>query len=226
VGFGFVKKFIFIAAIFSFFFVSPPAFACEPCSNSLSFDETLSKADLIIIGQKVAEGPRSDFGEGYGGSDWIEVKVIEILKGSIPNKEIKINSWDAMCPYGIVVDDNRNYLMLLQKKATPGEDYQYDSVDSGCAERSYLVENNQIDLDGQKTSLEDLASKYGLQIQKNTVDNTGLQVIDSNKDYVRVQDSSGDILQKQSLVQYYILFGFAALIILVFVLLKAIRNKR
>lgn len=197
------KLFIFAAIIFSFFFISSPAFACEPCAKTLNLEETIKKADLIIVGQKVADGPRSDFSEGYGGSDWIKVKIIKTLKGSAPSAKIKVNSWDTMCPYGIIVNDSRSYLMLLQKKISSEESYQYDAVDFGCAEKSYLIENNQVNLNGQEITLENFASTYGLTAPKKVSDNVSSNGFQT-KNYVIV---------------------LAILVLPIFVVIKLMRKK-
>jgi len=234
-----MKKFIFSISILALFLVSSPVFACEPCASTLNIEQTINKSDLIIVGQKITDGPRSDFGEGYDGSDWIEVKIIETLKGSAPSAKIKINSWDAMCAYGIIVNDDRNYLMLLQKKDNAGENF-YDAVDYGCAEKSYLVENSQVDLNGQKISLENFASKYSL--IKTTIDNQ-TQTKDSTNnqqnfptDTTKKDGSNDNVVQNQDLnnktVQiknlnpyYYIIPAFLILVILIYILLKVARKK-
>ena len=234
-----MKKFIFSISILALFLVSSPVFACEPCASTLNIEQTINKSDLIIVGQKITDGPRSDFGEGYDGSDWIEVKIIETLKGSAPSAKIKINSWDAMCAYGIIVNDDRNYLMLLQKRDNAGENF-YDAVDYGCAEKSYLVENSQVDLNGQKISLENFASKYSL--IKTTIDNQ-TQTKDSTNnqqnfptDTTKKDGSNNNVVQNQDLnnqtVQiknlnpyYYIIPAFLILVILIYILLKVARKK-
>lgn len=231
------KLFILAVIIFSFFFVSSPTFACQPCANTLNLEETIKKADLIVVGQKVADGPRSDFGEGYGGSDWIKVKIIETLKGSAPSAKIKVNSWDTMCPYGIIVGDSRSYLMLLQRRTSSEESYQYDAVNFGCAETSYLVENNQIDFKEQKITLETFASKYGLLnesrrvngnssnngIQTKDLNKNNSQTINTNRDNTQAIDTTNNtnaVTQKQSSALYYIVIALATLVILIFVMLK------
>ena len=213
------KILIFIAVIFSFFFMSSSAFACEPCPNILNFEETVNKSDLIIVGQKISDGSKSDFGPA-----WIEVKIIETLKGFTQGTKIKVSSWYGMCPYGIIIDDNKNYLILLQKAENAGENIDYTPVDWGCSQKTYLVENSQIDLSGEKISLENLASKYGLLVPKKAVENNGVQIKGSNKN--QTKDSTGGITQKQSLTPYYIIFVLVVLAILVFVLLKIIRKRK
>lgn len=158
---------ILSVVIFSFFFILVPAFACEPCVNVLNLEETIQKADLIIVGQKVANGTKLDYGESEK-PDWIEVEVLEVFKGSVPQTKIKINSWDNMCAYGIIINDARNYLMFLQERTSPEEDYTYDTIGFGCAEKTFLVEDNQVNLNGQKIAVETFASTYGLTAFKDT----------------------------------------------------------
>ena len=137
--------------------------ACEPCAQTLNFADTVRKSDLIIIGQKIKEGPPSDPGPLHG-PEWIEVKALKVLKGSAGVETIKINSWQAMCSdYGIVVDE-KSYVMFLAKKSPPSkdfywEDYQYDAVDYGCSLKTLLAEGNHVDWEGQKLSLEDFVKK-------------------------------------------------------------------
>ena len=214
------KYFIFIAVIFISFFVSSFAFACEPCPKILNLEETINKSDLIIVGQKVSDGPKSDFGPA-----WIEVKIIETLKGSIQDAKIKVSSWYGMCSYGIIIDDNKNYLILLQKAENAEENISYTPVDWGCSQKKYLVENNQIDLNGEKISLENLASKYGLKIPKKTIDNNRVQIQDSNNTNAQTKDSNGDTTQIQNFKVYYIIGAFVILALLIFGLLKILRKK-
>jgi hypothetical protein len=230
-----MKQLFFFILILTLFSIYSPVFACQPCASTLNLEQSIAKSDLIIVGQKVADGPRSDFGEGYGGSDWIEVRVIETLKGSAPSVKIKINSWDAMCAYGIIVNDDRNYLMLLQKR----ENF-YDAVDYGCAEKSYLVENSQVDLNGQKISLENFISKYGLikttiNNQTQTKDSTNNQQ-NFQTDTIKKDGSNDKVIQNQDLNNktvkvnnfkpyYYIIPTFLIFVILIYVLLKIVRKK-
>ena len=143
-------------ALFLFVFTASVGNACEPCAKILNFEESVKEADLIIIGQKVSEGPRSDFrGEGYGGPDWIEVKIMQVLKGERPAERIKVNSWDAMCDYGIVVEKDNVYVMLLKQRKVTDEDYQFDAVNFGCGVKIYALEGEFINFDGKRISVVD-----------------------------------------------------------------------
>ena len=79
-------------------------FCCEPCKEILGFQETVKKADLIVIGRKTAEStPVPAREQSDSGPESITVQVSKTLKGKAP-RTIKVNSWDGMCPYGIVID--------------------------------------------------------------------------------------------------------------------------
>jgi hypothetical protein len=234
-----MKQLFFFILILTLFSIYSPVFACQPCASTLNLEQSIAKSDLIIVGQKIADGPGFCKDCIAGGSDWIEVKIIETLKGSTPSTKIKINSWDGMCAYGIIINDNRNYLMLLQKRDSGGESF-YDAVNFGCAEKSYLVENNQIDLNGQKISLENFISKYGLikttiNNQTQTKDSTNNQQ-NLQTDTIKKDGSNDKVIQNQDLNNktvkvnnfkpyYYIIPTFLIFVILIYVLLKIVRKK-
>ena len=125
------KTFIIAGIIFSFLFATSIVYACEPCPSTLNFEETVEKSDLIIIGQRTDFSPNEQ--DSFEGPESINVKIIEILKGETNQNQIKVNSWDGMCGYGIVVDD-KEYVMLLQEK-----DNIYDAVDFGCSIKTFPV---------------------------------------------------------------------------------------
>jgi len=120
---------VFCNAVLLLIVMTARVYACEPCAVALDFEQTVRQADLIIVGQKVLDGPRTDFGEGYGGPDWIDIEILEILKGEESKKRIKVNGWDAMCSYGIVIDKGE-YIIFLKRRDVPDEDYQYDAGES------------------------------------------------------------------------------------------------
>lgn len=131
------------------------AFACEPCQKTLNLIETIQKADVIIEGQKISEGPRSEvLNPDYAKPEWIEIGVLDTLKGNPAEASVKVNSWDGMCPYGIVVDD-RTYVFFLVKREVNDEEYAYDAVDFGCAQKTLIVENNAVNFHGSQVSLDD-----------------------------------------------------------------------
>ena len=127
-------------------------FACEPCVEIFDLPKTVNQADLIVVGQKTIEDPRT--GTDLGGPDWIKVKIYQILKGDTKQKEIKVNSWDGMCDFGIVVDD-KVYVMFLKINSIPSENVKYVAVNWGCAVKTLLVEKDYVDWKGQKIPLKD-----------------------------------------------------------------------
>jgi len=113
--------------------------ACEPCLSTLTLQETARAADLIITGRKVAQYPPKGMGAVFGGPDWIRVEVYDVLKGQEQRDSIKINSYNGMCGYGVVINDEEVYIMFLQKAQNNMVDY--DSVNGGCAVKSLLIKN-------------------------------------------------------------------------------------
>jgi hypothetical protein len=124
---------ISVGLIFAALLAVQIAYACEPCPEVLTFEESVAAADLIIIGERVGSGPSTG-----DGPDWIMVDIYEILKGNTTETRIRVNSWDGMCPYGIVVDDGL-YVMILDQF----ED-QYDSVHWGCSVKTFPVESEMV----------------------------------------------------------------------------------
>jgi hypothetical protein len=108
-------------------------YACQPCPEVLTFDESVAEADAIIIGERVGSGPSTG-----DGPDWITVKVYEVLKGSVDEQRIRVNSWNGMCAYGIVVEDGL-YVMILSKYEN-----EYDAVHGGCGVKTFPVESEMV----------------------------------------------------------------------------------
>jgi len=154
-----LKQSIYILLAFIFFFATPSLYACKPCAKDLIFEEAVKQADLIIVGRKIAEGPRTDTPELlYGGPDWITVQITQTIKGNPEKTEILVNSWDAMCNYGIVVDD-KSFVMLLAKKKGPVDESEYDAVNNGCSVKTYLLDEGSVVMDSRKLPLTDFIEK-------------------------------------------------------------------
>jgi len=146
------KTLLFLIAFFLFYV--PSGFCCEPCKEILGFQSTVQQADLIIVGRKIAEDtPARE--QSNSGPESITIQVLKYLKGKAPRK-IKVNSWDGMCPFGIVID-NRTYVIFLQKKGTPlfalGK-VEYDAINQGCSIKTYPVESDTVYFEDQKISLD------------------------------------------------------------------------
>ncbi len=119
-------------------------YACEPCPEVLTFEESVAAADVIIIGERVGNGPSTG-----DGPDWITVKVYEVLKGSVPDDRIQVNSWNGMCPYGIVVEDGL-YVMILGEYSEG-----YDAVHWGCSVKTFPVESEMVMMGDGPVSIDD-----------------------------------------------------------------------
>jgi hypothetical protein len=151
------KLLIFSISILILLVIVSPAKACEPCFKILTLEETAEQADLIIIGKKVKEGP-STGQYPQGGPDWIEIKVLETLKGEAPANRIKVNSWDGMCNYGIIITDKREYLIFLAER----EDF-YKAVDIGCAAKQFPIENGIVEMYEESVPLDEFVTRLGLE---------------------------------------------------------------
>jgi hypothetical protein len=134
-----------------------PARACEVCYRILTLEETAEAADLVIIGKLVREGPSTgDY--PHGGPDWIEVQVLETLKGEQGAKKIRANSWDGMCAYGILLPDEGEYLIFL----ADGEEY-YNAVEIGCSAKQFPVVDGMVVLEEETIPLDELVARLGLE---------------------------------------------------------------
>lgn len=153
-------RFICVSACIAIF-QEEPAFACEPCSKIFNLNETAQAADTIIVGRKIGEGPTTIRAEYPGGPDWIEVKVLRTLKGEVSGI-IRVNSWDAICTYGIIVDDDKEYIMFLEKRIPgPGEVFNddYRTVEDGCAVKILPVEDNAVITDLKRMSVDEFVMR-------------------------------------------------------------------
>jgi hypothetical protein len=128
--------------------IAETATACQPCKSKLDLEQSLKKADLVIIGKRTDYDPEEKM------PSLIKVKIIKVLKGEIKDAQIEVKSWYGMCPYGIVVD-NRIYLMILNKPLKmPGV---YTTVNTGCSVTKLLVKSNEVSVDGKIMAIEDIA---------------------------------------------------------------------
>ena len=163
------------------------AFACEPCSKILTLEETVEKAQFIIIGQKIGEADKPSK-ESIDGPPWIEVKINSILKGDIDTNKIKAASWYGMCRYGFAnVGYDRLYVMFLER-AEGGT--LYDAVDWGCSVKKLWVENNTVTYNGEKVSIDEFAERFNLEqpttIKQQVDDTTTVQPEDQTIPFVYI----------------------------------------
>ncbi len=129
---------------------SQAASACQPCPKVLSLAETVQKADLVIVGKNLTKRTQPD--TEPGGPDEIDVWIIRTLLGEETKKTIRVNSWDGMCPYGIVADGGHNVMLLKRQQD------KYDAVESGCSVKTYPVKNGIVDVEGTEMSLQNFTA--------------------------------------------------------------------
>ena len=128
--------------------------ACEPCADIWNVEKTAQQADAVIIGQKIAE-QRPDSPE------WIDVRVLRVLKGNVPDQHIRIASWYGMCSYGIVIDEHTYVMLLVGSDKSQGRAY-YDAVNYGCAVTTLPVQDDAVTIGDETIPLSALAARLGL----------------------------------------------------------------
>ncbi|MFH1471975.1 MAG: hypothetical protein ABIF85_03680 [Nanoarchaeota archaeon] len=134
----------------------------------------MNKSDLIIIGQKVKDGPPANIGNNMTGyPEWIDIKITRILKGDKTEQIIKANSWYDMCGYGVVLNDDEPYVIFLTKSEK--SENRYTSVNQGCSAGPYNIENNMVNFEGKRMSLEEFISKFDIQSTNNSDNHTQRQ---------------------------------------------------
>jgi hypothetical protein len=126
--------------------------ACEPCVEILDLEQTTAAAELIVIGRLVREGPSTG-----SGPDWLDIEILEVWKGALDQDRIRVNSWDGMCAYGVILFDHEPHLIFLEKRGDI-----FDAVENGCAVRSILIEGDLIHTEGGLAPLDEFAASLGL----------------------------------------------------------------
>ncbi|MCB0358501.1 MAG: hypothetical protein KDD44_02665 [Bdellovibrionales bacterium] len=140
-----------LAALGANLLLSAAASACTPCATKLTLEETVKKADLIVIGtNETGELPAV---HEQAGPDTLRIAVSEILAGTEERKSIVVNSWDSMCPYGIVITTG-SYVIFLTRRES-----MYDSIDSGCSVKALPLENDEVVIDERRIPLGSLKKK-------------------------------------------------------------------
>lgn len=133
-----------------------PLLSCEECESTLTLQETIAQADFIFIGQKIQEITAPGIPPEIPPE--ILVRVDQLLKGFVKEKELKVHSFSGECPYGIVVDD-KPYLMFI--KGPP-----YTSVNLGCAVKTLPVHDGLIEAEGNDLTVSEFVAKYGLPVKE------------------------------------------------------------
>lgn len=157
-----LKRSLIILLLLGLFSIwSSSVSACEPCGPRLGFEETANQADEIIIGQRVMSTIKrwltlnvmargSEFPEyalAHDGSSVIDVEVFELLKGRLLKDRITVHAFSGMCPYGMAIPPDTQFVMLL-KKATVDRRFEYDVV-SDCAVKALPIRDGMVVLSSE-----------------------------------------------------------------------------
>jgi hypothetical protein len=132
-------------------------YACEPCAYILTLEETAEKADLIVIGHALDGITPAEFGGDFVGPDWMTIEVTHVIKGELSDNTIRVNSWNGMCQYGIVLGDDAPYVIFLQDLGD-----MYDAVEHGCAVKTLPVFDSFVEYQGERLPLKDFFSQLGI----------------------------------------------------------------
>lgn len=128
---------IFIAGIIISFFISTSAvYACEK-TLPLGIEKTIERTDLIIIGQKVGEGPKGETEYPFPGEPaWVDIKITETLKGTSNKNPIRIKT-NSACGYGFPAPENKEKYVMFFKWDGGAESFK--EVDAGAEKLLKLI---------------------------------------------------------------------------------------
>lgn len=163
-----MKKILIFSLPLLFFFVLTSV--VQASSEYFTLADAVAKADLVIIGEKIAENSQNVKNNTYY-PNWIEIRPIKILKGSTNQKNIKcggVASISEKNPERNIVY-NHQYLILLYKsipaKAFPDRPDYYASIcpphPDGlefitCMRTFFLIKKNTINVNGKIISINEL----------------------------------------------------------------------
>jgi len=157
------------------------ALACQPIP-SLSFENAVKAADLIVIGQQIKEGPSRPTGWPYGGGpSWIDFKIEEVLKGEIIQNTIRLST-NEVCGCGLWSTSGPGKFMYFLDYSEESKAYKVvsdfshkggqwgDGVSGDGPHRPFEIKNNSFDYEdkeGEKwvvknTTIDDFVKKYNL----------------------------------------------------------------
>lgn len=125
---------------------------CTSCDEVYSLEETIDKAELIILAESEPFNSVRP-----GGPEKITANVLKVLKGTYTDKTIELKSWTGTCPYGFVFTSKQELLFIVKDLAG-----NYTRYKDGCGAENMKYENGMLD---GKISLEDFAKQHNLTIQ-------------------------------------------------------------
>ena len=114
------------------------AWACQPCrtEKSLTLEQSIAQADLIVVGYRLDQLPKPE--EGENTPQQIKIQVARVLRGSVKENQIMVRSYSGMCPYGVVLPDKEHYVLILKAR---GDGQTYGAVET-CSVKALRVTND------------------------------------------------------------------------------------
>lgn len=101
------------------------ALACQPClsEKSLTLEQSIAQADLIVVAYRNGAQPPQDNDKT---PQQTKVQVTRVLRGQVKDNQIMVRSYRGMCPYGVVLPDDKLYVLILKAS---GDGKTYSAVD-------------------------------------------------------------------------------------------------
>lgn len=96
----------------------------------------------------------------------MEVRVLRVLKGSLKEERIKVNSWDGMCPYGIQAGRQPLVMFLVRDHLTVNDERVYGTVNAGCAVKAYPFIGAKVEKEGKRIPLDEFISQIQTILKK------------------------------------------------------------
>jgi len=150
------NKVILFIALLLIINISIPgsSFACQPCRTKLNFKDTVHRADLIIIGKKIADqGNMVNVGRDKFHPEGSRIKIFSVLKGKTGKDTINVRCLYGMCGYGICIHDDKLYVIFLSTTKSNSSGYDGAAVNSGCAVKYYKIIDNNVLMDGMSVPI-------------------------------------------------------------------------
>jgi hypothetical protein len=123
------------------------AIACQPCRSFISLEETIERADLIVVATGLTEAQQFE-------SENSVVRVDSVLKGEAA-AEISVQTWYGMCSYGLFLRKDQQAVVYLKKDGD-----RYRTVSDGCAERAGAVSGDSVTTSKGVMTLEAFKAGY------------------------------------------------------------------
>ncbi len=146
----FFKVFVWLALLVA---IGGHAYACEPCFQEIDLSGSIAEADIIAVVQR-----DYDPFVTIDRPETIDLRLSSLLKWSIATGHtVTVSSRVGMCPYGIIIDDDRDYLVLLET----GNDV-YRAVHQWCGVGVLPVVDGKVQSDGKEIDLQTFAQSRWL----------------------------------------------------------------